>query len=212
VLAGVRPQRCRRLLDWVSEQGHAAVVLEKAAQLPLVVKLPAPDRVGIDRLLNALAAARRLPPATPAVLIDAGSAVTVDWLDESHAFAGGTIFPGLGLMARALHERTALLPLVEVADPAPPLPGLDTPTAMQTGILLAVAGGIERIAAGYQSCCGGRAAVLLTGGDGPLLSHVLQVPGLVHWPEQTLTGIFHSQARGLGTDGPSPSMLEGLTP
>jgi type III pantothenate kinase len=197
VLAGVRPQRCRWLQDWLESQDQCVVVLNRVAQLPLVVRLERPDAVGIDRLLDAVAALPRLAPDVPAVLVDAGSAVTVDWLDESHAFCGGTIFPGLGLMARALNDHTALLPLVEVDDPQPSLPAPDTLGAMKSGILHAVAGGIERIVHGYQDRCDGRARVFLTGGDSGLLLQALS-PSLnvEHWPEQTLSGIFHS-ARGL---------------
>ena len=59
------------------------------------------NSVLIDRLLNAVSASRVLPPGRGGVLIDAGSAVTVDWLDEEHVFRGGSIFPGLDLMAEA---------------------------------------------------------------------------------------------------------------
>ncbi|MEK7734665.1 MAG: type III pantothenate kinase, partial [Pseudomonadota bacterium] len=50
------------------------------------------------------------------LLVDAGSAVTVDYVDQDGAFCGGAILPGLRLMAKALHDYTALLPLIEVED------------------------------------------------------------------------------------------------
>src|SRR5262249_55906507 len=104
VLASVRPSRCERLRDWLQAQGNTVVLLERAEQLPLTTRVVAPHRVGIDRLLDAVAAKRRLPAGRPAVLVDAGSAVTVDWLDETHTFCGGAIFPGLHLMAQSLND------------------------------------------------------------------------------------------------------------
>ena len=82
--------------------------------MPLEVELEHPDKVGIDRLLNAVAANRRRQEHVAAILVDAGSAVTVDYLDGNGVFRGGAIFPGFRLMARALHDYTALLPIVDI--------------------------------------------------------------------------------------------------
>src|SRR5262249_13158725 len=149
-LASVRPQSSERLRAWLEARGERVEVLSFARQLPLEVAVPIPDHVGIDRLLDAGAAKTVLPAGTGAVLIDAGSAVTVDWLDESHTFRGGTIFPGIRLMAEALHSYTAFLPLVTVRHPVPALPCDATTPAMQTGIFLAVAGGIAEAVRRYE--------------------------------------------------------------
>src|SRR4051812_37005032 len=98
VVTGVHPPRRERLADWLRQRGDQVWVLDSWQRLPLRVALEHPERVGIDRLFNAVAANQRRKPGRPAILIDAGSAVTVDWLDEHGAFCGGTIFPGLRLM------------------------------------------------------------------------------------------------------------------
>ncbi len=191
ILASVRPQRCERLERWLLDGGHVVRLLHHASELPLEVKLPAPDKVGIDRLLDAVAAKSRLHPGEPAVLIDAGSAVTVDWLDEEHAFRGGTILPGLRLMAQSLHDHTALLPLVSIAEPVPDVPATDTISAMQAGIFHTVAGGIERIAQRIAARSSVPPQVFVTGGDGPLLCPALSTtPPCIGWPWQTLEGIL----------------------
>jgi type III pantothenate kinase len=193
VLASVRPERSGRLAVWLRQQGQRVWLLERAAQLPVVVPLTQPDYVGIDRLLNAVAAKRRLPPGRPAVLIDAGSAVTVDWLDEAHAFRGGAIFPGVRLMAKALNDYAALLPLVSVAEPVPPLPAGDTISAMQAGIFHATVGAIERIVCRLTEQAASPPELFLTGGDAGLLHGALAGAGRpVLWPTQTLDGILHS--------------------
>jgi len=193
VLASVRPQRCERLRDWLVAQGHAVLLLERAEQLPLTTRVVAPNRVGIDRLLDAVAAKRRLHAGQPAVLVDAGSAVTVDWLDESHTFCGGSIFPGLRLMAQSLNAWTAFLPLVTIRAPVPALPATDTVPAMETGIFHAVAGGIEKIVRSLAARSAVPPALFVTGGDGALLHEALDtsVPPVL-WPDQTLEGILAS--------------------
>ena len=109
-VAGVHPQRCDHLREWLLSRGDRVLTLNRFDQLPLTVAVHEPERVGMDRLLNAVAAAAKLHHGQPGILVDAGSAVTVDWLDESHVFRGGAIFPGFRLMARSLHDYTALLP------------------------------------------------------------------------------------------------------
>jgi type III pantothenate kinase len=193
VMAGVQPQRGGRLREWLLARGRHVVVLDRAAMLPLAVQLDHPDRTGIDRLLNAVAAKSNLSPGRGAVLIDAGSAVTADWLDESHTFQGGCIFPGLDLMAEALHRYTALLPRVTVTLPVPTLPGKSTTPAMQAGLFLAVSGGIREAVRLYGEMAAMTPQVFLTGGQAPLLAEAMQSPASwTVWPEQTLVGILRA--------------------
>jgi type III pantothenate kinase len=200
VLASVRPQRSEPLRLWLEDRGERVALLQHAAQLPLAVGVEHPDRVGIDRLLNAVAACRVLELGRPAVLVDAGSAVTVDWLDESHTFRGGAIFPGLRLMAEALHQHTALLPLVALSLPVPELPGPATTPAVQAGVFWAVVGGIDRVVGRLCRLSAALPRLFVTGGDGPFLLDALarhadaalsSLPA-TPWPEQTLEGILHA--------------------
>lgn len=187
-VAGVHPSRCERLADWLREHGQQIHVLTSWEHLPLRILLEHPERVGIDRLLNAVAASGSVPHGVGAILVDAGSAITVDWLDESGAFAGGAIFPGIGLMTRALHEHTALLPLVSVEHASPPLPGTSTQTAIEAGVFWAAAGGIEALVTQLQARATSPAQVFITGGDGPLLAGALNHEFKL-WPNMTLEGI-----------------------
>jgi type III pantothenate kinase len=202
VLASVRPSRSDRLRGWLEARGQRVAVLAGAGQLPLEVAVEKPEHVGIDRLLDAVAARRVLPAGRGAVLVDAGSAVTADWLDEGHVFRGGAIFPGIRLMAEALHNYTALLPLVEVREPVPDLPGKSTAEAMEAGIFVAVLGGVREAVRRYAERAKGPPQVFVTGGDAGLLLKGVGpgAPGpwatAVHWPNQTLEGILYS-AEGL---------------
>jgi type III pantothenate kinase len=187
-VSGVHPTTRDRLIEWTRLRGDPVLHVELAAQLPLQVRLEHPDRVGIDRLLDAVAVNSRREPRRAAVAVDAGSAVTVDCIDATGTFRGGAIFPGLRLMARALREHTALLPLVEIATPLPPVPGMSTTAAIEAGVYWAVVGGIEALARRSAGEGGPSPEIFLTGGDAPLLR-----PGLganvIHWPTMTLEGI-----------------------
>jgi type III pantothenate kinase len=187
VVSGVDPSRRDALVQWIERRGGRVIRLNYAKQLPLRVALEEPDRVGIDRLLNAVAARHRCPIGRPAIIVDAGSAVTVDWLDEAGAFAGGAIFPGERLMAKALHEHTALLPLVSLDTEIPPFPGTSTVAAMRAGIFFALSGGVRAL---IERLCSEEslAEVFITGGDGPLISKALPI-SVISWPEMTLEGI-----------------------
>lgn len=187
IVTGVHPARREELVEWLRQCGQRATVLDDPADLPLRVLVARPDHVGMDRLLDAVAANSRRPAGMPAVVIDAGSAVTVDLLDDSGAFVGGAILPGLRLMAKALHDYTALLPLVEPPLKVPGVPGMATIPAIESGIFWAVAGGIEALLREYRIHCGSPLEVFLTGGDAPLLQSA--VPEAQPWPAMTLEGI-----------------------
>lgn len=192
VLSGVHPGRRDSLATWLRQRGEQVSVLIEARELPLRVNLEKPDHVGIDRLLDAVAVNGRRQPGVPAVIIDAGSAVTVDWLDESGSFRGGAIFPGLRLMAKALHDYTALLPLIPPPRSEPPVPGISTPAAMEAGIFWAVAGGIQGLIAAYRRCAAVEPEIHLTGGDGAALATV--IPSARFWANMTLEGVLLSAA------------------
>jgi type III pantothenate kinase len=195
-VSGVHPARRAALIDWLRGQKHSVWQLEKSSQLTtLRVAVPEPDKAGIDRLLNAVAARSRAEPHPdaqghykPTIIIDAGSAVTVDFLDEPGDFKGGAIFPGLRLMAQALHDYTALLPTVAIQQPEPDPIGDSTTTAIASGVYYAVAGGINLLIQRYKASSRFDSLVFLTGGDAALLQ-----PGIAWeanlWPEMTLEGI-----------------------
>ena len=187
-VSGVHPQRQARLEAWLGQRGDRVQVVENYRQLPLQVKVEQPAQVGIDRLFNAVAAQHRRRPGVPAVVIDPGSAVTVDWLDEAGTFRGGAIFPGLRLMAQALRDYTALLPLVEVRTPQPTVPAPSTVAAIEAGIYWAVVGGIRALLDRLRQQTAHPPMVFLTGGDAALLAPALEGE-VICWPEMTLEGI-----------------------
>lgn len=192
IVSGVHPQRRNALVAWLKKRSDSVQVLTSPSQLPLQIDLEHPEKVGIDRLLNAVAANLRRQDNVAAILVDAGSAVTVDYLDGAGVFRGGAIFPGLGLMAKSLHDYTAMLPVVPMDDAVLP-PGTSTIQAIKAGVFHAVVGGVERLIFEYQHRYPTAFEIFLTGGDAQLLATRLHHPAHL-WPEMTLEGILHSRS------------------
>ena len=166
-LAGVHPVRRDQFAQWLQRRGDRVRVLDHVSQLPIAVNVEAPEQVGIDRVLDVLAAKALVAPGTPAVVVDAGSAVTVNLLDDTGAFAGGAIFPGYRLMAEALHTYTAMLPLIDAKAHPRVAPAGTTATAIAAGIHWAVVGGVHALIRMtlLQAPFPAPLPVFLTGGD-----------------------------------------------
>lgn len=188
VVTGVHPARRDRLIDWLRRRGDRVRLLDEPTELPLRILLDEPRKAGIDRLFNAVAANHFRAPDEPAVVVSAGTAVTVDFVDATGAFRGGAILPGFRLMARALHEHTALLPLVETwgLDLPVEAPGTSTVAAIKAGVFWAVAGGVRALIEKYAEAASPPPARFFTGGDGYAVWGVL---GGMYSGELTLHGI-----------------------
>ena len=121
-----------------------------------------PARLGIDRWLAMIAAYHRVQG--PVVVVDCGTAVTVDLVDADGRFRGGAILPGLRLARTALRHGTAGLgggyEEAELTAAA-----TSTGAGIVSGTRLGLAGAIERLAAEQAALVGGKVAVVLTGGD-----------------------------------------------
>jgi len=127
--------------------GHGIPLLvASAGSVPLAIRVDRPGEVGADRLVNALAAARLY--GTPAVVVDFGTATTLDCVGADGAYVGGAIAPGLELGLEALAARTAKLPRIELRTPDRAI-GRDTVSAMQAGTIF-----------GYQALASGLLARL----------------------------------------------------
>lgn len=114
-----------------------------ASHIPISTALLRPDQTGPDRLLAAWAAASLY--GTPVIVVDLGTATTVDAVDGDGFFLGGAILPGLGLSADALAEGTARLPRVELDLPVEAI-GADTTAALQSGIVIGHVGAVRELA------------------------------------------------------------------
>ena len=126
-----------------------------------------PEQLGSDRWA-ALIAARALQPG-PCLVVNAGTATTVDALSPDGEFLGGLILPGVELMRFVLHEHTGRLPLQEGQFRELPRNTLD---AIESGCRHAQAGAVERM----FRAIGGSGVCLVSGGGGEALIERLGVP------------------------------------
>jgi type III pantothenate kinase len=169
-----RPLRQRRI-------GHA--------DLPLSIGLDEPHKTGIDRLAAAAAAAIVKTPDRGAIIVDCGTAATVDMLAADGTFLGGAILPGPALMARALADGTSKLPAVAALErSAPPaMPGRTTHEAIAAGIGWGIHGAIAKLVAEARGVLGSDADVILTGGWRGAVRAAL--PEAIDLPDLVLCGI-----------------------
>jgi type III pantothenate kinase len=199
-IASVNRPSTTRLLQWLQRARPAdEITLLAAGDLPLVVALPRPDMVGIDRLLDAVAANRLRHPSTPAVVVDVGTAITVDLVAADGSFQGGAILPGIGMSARALHTFTDLLPLIdaeELCSPPPPL-GTSTVAALRSGLFWGTVGAIRQLLEILAGDAADPPNVFLTGGAGPIVARLLGDTAR-HVPHLTLAGIALAAVRHEG--------------
>jgi type III pantothenate kinase len=190
-IGSVNRPTATRLIEWIGDHGRAGpVTLMAAGDLPLKIAVDRPDMVGVDRLLDAVAVNRLRQPDRPAIVIDVGSAVTVDLVSAEGTFQGGAIAPGIGMSARAMHAFTDLLPLVEASELTTPPPALGTSTlpAMRSGLFWGTVGAIRELTARISGGLERPAEVFLTGGAGPAVAELLGRE-VRHIPHLTLAGI-----------------------
>lgn len=168
--------------------------------VPLTHILEEPITVGADRVLCALAAWDRTKQAC--VVIDAGTAITVDLIDGKGTFQGGAILPGGLMMLQSLRAGTAQLP--DLAWPPASIPkhalGQTTAEAIIHGAIAAARGGVRYLIETYSEFYGGYPQIVATGGDAPLL---FENDGIVEHiiPDLQLIGVRLSVAHARGETG-----------
>lgn len=137
--------------------------------LPICMEYETPKTLGVDRVADAVAAVK-LFPGREILIIDAGTAITIDYISADGCFLGGNISPGLEMRYKALHDYTAKLPLVSGSEmPLTPF-GKNTESAMHNGVVMGLIHEIQ----GYIDEFLKRdphGVVVLTGGDIELLNN-----------------------------------------
>ncbi|HZP86926.1 MAG TPA: type III pantothenate kinase [Burkholderiales bacterium] len=134
----------------------------------------APETLGTDRWAALIGAYRRVAGA--AIVVDAGTAITIDALSAKGRFLGGLILPGIELMERSLADGTAGLALHSGSFEAFPR---STMNAIRSGALYAVCGAVERMMRALQMQEGTPPRVVLAGGAAPLIAPLLAVAPII---------------------------------
>lgn len=204
VIATVNPNAAGAIEAALRGTGVDVLRFGRELAIPMVNTLEDDSTVGQDRLLDALGAFARSKQAC--IVIDAGTAITVDFVDGEGTFHGGAIAPGVAMMLRALHEQTAALPAVTltpelVPSVEPPMEGDEkspfgktTTQAMSIGVVSAARGLVHLLIDRYAEFYNAYPRVVATGGDAAMLfENDPLVEAIV--PDLTLIGMLEAVQR-----------------
>ncbi|MES9971213.1 MAG: type III pantothenate kinase [Candidatus Thiodiazotropha sp.] len=182
-IASVRRENSHNsLLSWVRKQWQLTPLFAETRQQEHGVTngYAKPAQLGVDRWL-ALLAARALSPL-PQIVVDCGSATTIDAMDGDGRHMGGIILPGLRVFAQCLRQSTDI-PSHDAGEVADCF-ARDTASGIMTGAIVAQSAAVEKLYQALQEQEKGAIRCLVTGGDGALLSQHLElthqlIPALV---------------------------------
>ena len=192
VLGGVNPRGRDKVLDgWPVTCWPDPVVIDNPLVFPIKIHVDSPRTVGVDRLFNAIAANVIRPVGQAMIIVDSGTATTVDVVSPDGVFEGGAILPGFQLCSRALHQYTALLPHIansELAESTPTALGKNTRDAIRSGLFWGQLGAVKELLRHLRPRFQEEPLIVVTGGAGRLL--VPQLPRVVlHEPFLALQGL-----------------------
>lgn len=155
--------------------------------LDIKIALDEPEKVGIDRLINAYAALKKY--SLPLIVIDVGTAITFDIVAKDKSFIGGIIMPGINLQYKSLNEYTSKLPLVSNSISSCAI-GNNTETAISSGVLRGVASAIEGLIYQCEVELGEKAMVIATGGQAEIVANYMMRKFDYINPTLTLEGLM----------------------
>lgn len=164
---------------------NSKLVLYK--NLDIKIALAEPEKVGIDRLVNAYAALKKY--SLPLIVIDVGTAITFDIVAKGKSFIGGIIMPGINLQYKSLNEYTSKLPLVSNSTSHCVI-GNNTETAISSGVLRGVASAIEGLIYQCEAELGEKAMVIATGGQAEIIANYMMRKFDYINPTLTLEGLM----------------------
>ncbi|MBX3051037.1 MAG: type III pantothenate kinase [Caldilineaceae bacterium] len=170
--------------------GRAPLVIRHGLHFGIEIRVARPERVGTDRIVDAVAvhqAANAAGVAGAGIAVDFGTATTFNVVNGAGIFLGGAIAPGLGTVTNALIEKASALPAVELTAP-PTAIGNDTIPAIQSGLVFGYVGLVEGLLARIRAELPTPAKVIATGGLSPLiapLTHAIDA----YDPWLTLAGV-----------------------
>ncbi|MCM4166922.1 Type III pantothenate kinase [Arenibacter antarcticus] len=146
-------------------------LLSHVTKTPFKNSYATPQTLGVDRVALATAAFYH-NPNNNTLVIDAGTCVTYDVINDYGEYLGGAISPGISMRYRAMHEQTAKLPLLEIKSILDFI-GNSTENCMHSGVINGICNEIDGVISQYQSRFADL-TVILTGGDAQFLSERLK--------------------------------------
>ena len=187
IIASVVPKKTPFVIDAIRAMTSAPLRRVDFASLRGLSVAGYQGPPGEDRIVACVGAMQKY--GTPLILIDFGTATTVNVIDEAGQFLGGAILAGLHISLEALAGRTAQLPLIEQLHGEIPVIGRSTRDNLISGAVLGEAFAVEGYVARLRKTLGEKASVIVTGGHAPtILPHCAF--GHIHEPNLLLSGLF----------------------
>lgn len=207
-VASVNPNAEEVFCNWLKKNcGKTPLKVGTDIPIKIPILVHNPERVGVDRLLNSIAAFQRVKSKfqglafnAGAIVVDFGTAITFDVVSDKGEYLGGAIAPGVETSAYALNTRTAFLPRVSISKPSHTL-GKNTVEAIRSGVYWGTVGMVERILRGLfdelaLNSFQGQPKVIATGGDAELIGAAIPLISDII-PHLTLEGIRIAYAESL---------------
>ena len=198
-ISSVVPRNTQELREMTQRYfGFDAVVVEPGTRTGVSILTDNPREVGADRIANAVAA-HHVFAGEPVIVVDFGTAITVDAVSAKGEYLGGAIAPGIDTSATALFSSTDQLRRVELVAPPSPI-GKTTVTSLQSGIIFGTAAMVDGLVERVSEAMGGGARVVATGGLSPVVAeHCRTIEKLE--PMLTLLGLCIIFERNLEAEG-----------
>ena len=173
--------------DIISKKGKI-YFLNHELRMPIQLDYKSPETLGRDRISACCGAMHHFPHRN-CLVVNAGSCITFDLLDNTGHFKGGNIAPGMQMRWKAMHEFTAKLPLVSAPDGSTPtILGQNTEGALQQGVLFGIKAEIEsyfhELSTKYNELI-----CVLSGGDSNFLAKTIKIKTFVR-PFLVLEGLY----------------------
>ena len=197
VVVGSNQQGVDRVTaEWSQQFDRPLAVIRSSRDFPVPVDVESPERVGLDRLLNAVAVNARRNADRAVIVVDCGTATTVDLVTSDGTFRGGAILPGFALGAKALHHYTEVLPLISIEQVVDVDPvsgghaalGRNTQAAIMSGVFWGQVGAVRELIQRLAKPLDSPFDIVLTGGGSRLL--VTHIDDAIHAPFLPLQGLI----------------------
>lgn len=174
IISSVVPQVLNSIKTAITKlTGKTALVVGPGLKTGLNIKIENPAQTGADLVVGSVAVLRE--HKAPIIVIDMGTATTVTVIDETGAFIGGSICPGVKISLDALTERTALLPGLQLDQPKRAI-GRNTIDCMRSGIMLGTACMLDGLIQRMEEELGSKATVVATGGIARFIIPMCRTP------------------------------------
>jgi type III pantothenate kinase len=161
------------------------LIIEPGVNTIMPILYENPSEVGADRIVNGVAAWEKFGSAggRPMIVVDFGTATTLDAISAKGEYLGGAICPGVTISADALFQRAARLPRIDVRKPARVV-GRTTVGAMESGLFYGYVGMVEGLVRRMDAELGGNSICIATGGLADVIS---PETALIHHVDADLT-------------------------